>query len=74
VGFYASVRTYAYFWAFHGLSAEQDRIVQAFRGGLAADDLADIAPDHMVAGVTRSGTPQEVRDRVAAIDGHAAPV
>ncbi|MGH8961637.1 MAG: LLM class flavin-dependent oxidoreductase [Jatrophihabitantaceae bacterium] len=74
VGFYGSVRTYADFWAYHGLAAEQQHIVEAFRGGLAADDLGTAAPDHMVAAVTLSGTADEVRERLSAYEGHADSV
>ncbi|MEO6821098.1 MAG: LLM class flavin-dependent oxidoreductase [Candidatus Nanopelagicales bacterium] len=71
VGFYASVRTYADFWAQHGLAQEQQAVVAAFRGGLAADDLGEAAPDHMVDAVTLSGTPDEVRAKLAGYEGRA---
>jgi probable F420-dependent oxidoreductase len=74
VGFYASVRTYADFWEFHGLGAEQRVVVEAFRGGLAADELADAAPDHMVDAVTAAGTADHVRARIRAFDGIADSV
>lgn len=74
VGFYASVRTYAEFFAFHGLAREQQAVVDAFRGGLAADDLADAAPDHLVDAVTLSGTPEQVREKLAEYEGRADTV
>jgi probable F420-dependent oxidoreductase len=74
VGFYASVRTYADFFGFHGLAQEQEEVVSAFRGGLAADDLADAAPDHMVDAVTVSGTPAQVREKIASYEGLADTV
>lgn len=74
VGFYASVRTYADFWAFHGLADEHAAVMAAFRAGVAADDLAGAAPDHMVEAVTAAGTADEVRERVMAYDGIADSV
>lgn len=74
VGFYGSVRTYADFWAFHGLAAQQERVVHAFRGGLAADDLAGVACDDMVAAVTASGTADQVRSWIAGYQGLADAV
>ncbi|MDI2132444.1 LLM class flavin-dependent oxidoreductase [Yinghuangia seranimata] len=74
VGFYASVRTYADFWAFHGLAEEQQAVVAAFRGGLSADDLADAAPDHMVDAVTASGTADDVRAKILSFAGIADSV
>ena len=40
VGFYATVRTYADFFAFHGLAEEQQAVIDAFRAGRGADHLA----------------------------------
>ncbi|WP_433360102.1 LLM class flavin-dependent oxidoreductase [Streptosporangium sp. CA-115845] len=74
VGFYASVRTYAGFFDFHGLAAEQGAVVEAFAAGAAADDLADVIPDHMVDRLTLSGTAAQVRERLAAYEGLADTV
>lgn len=69
VGFYASVRTYADFWAYHGFGAEHERIVAEFRSGRSADDLGAGAPASMVTAVTASGTADQVRDRVGQFAG-----
>lgn len=74
VGFYASVRTYADFFEFHGLADEQQAVIDAFRAGGGADYLADSVPDHMVDALTLSGTPAEVRDRIAGYEGLADTV
>lgn len=74
VGFYASVRTYADFWAFHGLADEHAAVSAAFRSGLPADQLTDAAPDHMVEAVTAAGTTDEVWERIMAFDGIADSV
>jgi probable F420-dependent oxidoreductase len=70
VGFYATVRTYADFFAFHGFAEDQQRIVDAFRaGGVTAQKLGDLVPDPMVEAFTISGTPDQVRDAINAYDG-----
>lgn len=69
VGFYASVRTYQDFFAFHGLSEEQATVVAAFRHGTGADHLGPVVPDAMVDALTASGTRAQVRDRLAGYDG-----
>jgi probable F420-dependent oxidoreductase len=74
VGFYGSVRTYADFWAAHGLAEEHAAVTAAFRGGLSADELADAAPDRMVDAVTAAGTSEDVRQRILAFDGIADSV
>ena len=74
VGFYASVRTYADFFAFHGLAEEQDAVVAAFRGGRGADHLGDVVSDRMVDALTLTGTREEVRQRLQAYDGIADAV
>ncbi|WP_433346784.1 LLM class flavin-dependent oxidoreductase [Microtetraspora malaysiensis] len=74
VGFYASVRTYADFFDFHGLAAEQAAVVEAFAGGAGADHLADVVPDHMVDRLTLSGTAAQVREKLAAYEGLADTV
>jgi probable F420-dependent oxidoreductase len=70
VGFYASVRTYADFFAFHGFAEDQAAVVEAFRGsGGTAQQLADVVSDRMVDTLTIAGTPDEVAQRLAAYDG-----
>lgn len=74
VGFYASVRSYADFFAYHGFTAEQARIVETFRTGTSADGLAGTVPDPMVDALTLSGTPDRVRERLAGYAGLADTV
>lgn len=74
VGFYASVRTYADFFDFHGLAEDQAAVVSAFRSGRGADHLGDVASDRMVETLTLVGTREEVRQRLAAYEGLADSV
>ena len=74
VGFYASVATYADFFGFHGFAAEQRAVVEAFRAGAAADDLAGLVPDPLVDTLTLAGTPDDVRARLGAYEGLADTV
>ncbi|WP_190814446.1 LLM class flavin-dependent oxidoreductase [Saccharopolyspora pogona] len=74
VGFYASVRTYADFFAFHGLAEDHSRVSEAFRGGTPADRLGSLVSDEAVDRLTISGTPDEVRARLAAYEGLADSV
>lgn len=74
VGFYASVRSYAPFWAAHELAKEAAEVVEAFRAGRPADGLEDTVPDHMVTAVTASGTPDQVRRWIAGYEGRADAV
>ncbi|HVB46717.1 MAG TPA: LLM class flavin-dependent oxidoreductase [Streptosporangiaceae bacterium] len=74
VGFYASVRTYADFFGFHGLAGEQARVIDRFRTGASSDNLAAVVPDQMVDSLTIAGTPGQVRDRLRAYDGLATTV
>ncbi|KHL15899.1 UNVERIFIED_CONTAM: luciferase [Mumia flava] len=74
VGFYASVRTYAEFFAFHGLAAQQEQVREAFRGGRGADHLADAVDDTMVDCLTLAGDPDAVAGRLAAYEGLADSV
>lgn len=69
VGFYASVRTYADFFAFHGLAAEQARVVEAFRSAATSDDLGDAVADVMVERLAAAGTADDVRAAIAAYEG-----
>lgn len=74
VGFYASVRTYADLFAFHDLADEQQRVIEAFRGGLPADCLAGAVAPAMVDRLTLTGTPDQVAARIAAYGGLAGAV
>lgn len=73
-GFYASVRTYADFFAFHDLAAERNAVAEAFRAGARADALAAAVPDRMVDALTLSGTAGQVADRIADYAGHATTI
>lgn len=74
VGFYASVKTYEDFFAFHDLGAEQAAVIEVFRSGVGADYLGDAVPDHMVDALTMAGTFDEVAERLSAYDGVATTV
>ena len=74
VGFYASVRTYADFFGFHGLGEVHSRVSEAFRAGTPVDELGPLVDDAAVDALTLSGTPDEVRARLAAYDGLADSV
>jgi probable F420-dependent oxidoreductase len=70
VGFYATVRTYADFFAFHGFADEQQRIIDAFRAGdVVAQKLGDLVPDEMVAALTISGDADGIREGLARYEG-----
>lgn len=71
VGFYASVRTYADFFEFHDLAADQQAVIDAFRSGAGADYLADHVSDRMVDALTLVGERDAVMARIAAYDGLA---
>ena len=71
MGFYASVRTYSDFFAFHGFENDQARVREAFGAGVSADDLADHVSDRMVDALTLSGTVDDVRKKLRAYDGVA---
>ncbi|MBO2447850.1 LLM class flavin-dependent oxidoreductase [Actinomadura barringtoniae] len=70
-GFYASVRSYADFFAFHGLADDQAWTITALRSGAGADDLASAVSGRMVDALTVTGTAERVRDRLAAYEGVA---
>lgn len=74
VGFYASVRTYADFFDFHGLAHEQQRVVEAFRSGRGADYLADSVSDEMVDALTMTGDRDRVAERITGYRGLADAV
>lgn len=74
VGFYATVRTYAEFFDFHGLAADQQRVIDAFGTGRGAGDLADAVSDEMVDTLTLAGSRDTIGERLAAYEGIADSV
>ncbi|HTW15378.1 MAG TPA: LLM class flavin-dependent oxidoreductase [Nocardioides sp.] len=74
VGFYASVRTYADFFEFHGLGEQQQAVIDAFRSGRGADYLADAVTDEMVDALTLNGDFDRVAEQIAEYDGLADAV
>lgn len=70
VAFYASVRTYTDFFAFHGFEAEARRIQACFREG-DVDGMVDATTDDMVDAFTFAGTYDEVRAALDRYDGLA---
>lgn len=71
VGFYASVRTYADFFAFHDLGEQQQRVIDAFRSGKRADDLAAVVEPEMVHALTITGNRDQAAERLARYEGLA---
>ncbi|CND51254.1 luciferase family protein [Mycobacterium tuberculosis] len=74
VGFYASVRTYADFFAFHGLADQQRKVVEAFRSGTGAEHLAEAVSAEMIDALTMAGGRDEVAARIAGYAGLADSV
>lgn len=74
VGFYASVRTYADFFGFHGLADDQQQVIEAFRSGKGADYLAEEVSDRMVDALTLVGSRDAVAEQIAAYEGLADSV
>ncbi|SEF68339.1 probable F420-dependent oxidoreductase, MSMEG_2256 family [Thermomonospora echinospora] len=70
-GFYASVRTYADFFAFHDLAEEQERVIEAFRAGAGADHLGGAVSPQMTDTLTLTGTFDQVAERISAYAGIA---
>lgn len=70
VAFYASVRTYTDFFAFHGFAAEARTIQERFREG-DVTGMVDATTDDMVDTFTFAGTFDEVRTALARYDGLA---
>ena len=68
VAFYASVKTYTGFFAFHGFKDEALRVQAAFRRG-DIRGMIEAVPDEMVDALTISGTPEQARQKLAAYDG-----
>lgn len=73
VAFYASVRTYQEFFAFHGFERESVAIQERFRAGDEVG-MIDACPDEMVDAFTIAGTPDDVRSRLRQYDGLADAV
>lgn len=74
VGFYATVRTYAEFFDFHGLADDQQRVIDVFRSGVGADHLAEHVSDGLVDQLTMAGTRADVARRIADYEGIADSV
>jgi probable F420-dependent oxidoreductase len=74
VGFYATVRTYADFFDFHGLAPDQQAVIEAFRAGIGADYLAPVVSDAMVDALTMAGTRDDVAAKIAGYEGLADAV
>ena len=70
VAFYATVRTYAEFFAFHGFTEECAAIRERFKAG-DEQGMIDACPDEMVDALALAGTADEVRAKVKAYDGLA---
>jgi probable F420-dependent oxidoreductase len=70
VSFYATVRTYEPFFAFHGFESEARVIQERFRAG-DTKGMIDATPDEMVDALTLAGTADEVRKRLAGYEGVA---
>jgi alkanesulfonate monooxygenase SsuD/methylene tetrahydromethanopterin reductase-like flavin-dependent oxidoreductase (luciferase family) len=70
VAFYASVRTYEPFFAFHGFEREARSIQDRFRAG-DEQGMIDATPDAMVDVLTLAGSPDEVRKRLGEYEGIA---
>lgn len=68
VAFYATVSTYADFFAFHGFGDQAAAVRERFRGSGDAATMADAVPDEMVDAFTFAGTPDDVRRRLAEYD------
>ena len=70
VAFYASVRTYTDFFAYHGFEAEARTIQDRFRAG-DVDGMVDATTDDMVDTFTFAGTFDEVRAGLERYEGLA---
>lgn len=71
VGFYASVRSYSDFFAFHGLAEQQQRVIDAFRSGKRADHLAAAVSPEMVHTLMIAGNRDHAAERLAEYEGLA---
>lgn len=70
VAFYATVRTYEPFFAFHGFGEEAAKIQERFREG-DEKGMIDACPDDMVDALALAGTPDDVRSRLNEYEGKA---
>lgn len=70
VAFYATVRTYREFFAFHGFEREAEAIGERFRAG-DERGMIDACPDEMVDALSLAGTPDQVRARLEEYKGIA---
>jgi alkanesulfonate monooxygenase SsuD/methylene tetrahydromethanopterin reductase-like flavin-dependent oxidoreductase (luciferase family) len=70
VAFYASVRTYQPFFAFHGFEAEAVSIQERFRAG-DEHGMIDACPDAMVDALALAGTADDVRAKLREYEGIA---
>lgn len=68
VAFYATVRTYRDFFAWHGFGAEAAAVQTAFKAG-DVSAMVDAVPDAMVDALTFTGTADDVRARIHAYEG-----
>ncbi|MGI9667743.1 MAG: LLM class flavin-dependent oxidoreductase [Acidimicrobiia bacterium] len=64
VAFYASVKTYEPFFAFHGFEKEAGSIRDLFRAGEHAA-MVDVVPNEMVDAVAIAGTPSDLAEKLA---------
>jgi probable F420-dependent oxidoreductase len=69
VGFYASVRTYADFFEFHGFGTEAAAAGAALKSGTVAQKLGEVIPDEMVDALTISGSPDDIRVALGRYEG-----
>lgn len=74
VGFYASVRSYADFFEFHGLAEAQANVIDTFRSGKGAEHLASSVTPEMVDAVTLNGDRDRVAEQLSAYEGLADAV
>lgn len=70
VAFYATVRTYEPFFAYHGFGEEASKIQERFREG-DEKGMIEACPDEMVDALALAGTPDEVRSRLREYEGKA---
>ncbi|HEX9776340.1 MAG TPA: LLM class flavin-dependent oxidoreductase [Actinomycetota bacterium] len=70
VAFYATVRTYGEFFAFHGFETEAAAIGERFRAGDEAG-MIDACPDAMVDALCLAGDADEVRAKLMEYEGLA---
>jgi probable F420-dependent oxidoreductase len=70
VAFYATVRTYEPFFAFHGFDTQARAIQERFRAG-DEQGMIDACPDEMVDALTLAGTAAEVRAKLKDYEGVA---